>query len=287
MKKNSLQFIVYVLQLMLICISIAGCHKNNDWKESPSGLRYIFFEDKQGNKAQVGDGLQMHLIYKNGADSVLFDSKVLGKDFSLQLTEPPFKGSLEEGFAMMSEGDSAAFMVSADSVYKNVFHQVMPKQMANGTRLRIDVRMNKILTPNEYKSSLNEGEKKNVMDEPAQIKSYLESNQITAMKDTNGIYFISFVEGNGRQPKQGDNVEASYMVRSLNGELFDSSDKNFKFTLGDSSMVQGWNMGIAMMKQGGKARFIIPSKLGYGNKQYGKIPPNTPLVFDVDLIKAE
>ena len=171
--KNSLRFTVYGLRLQSIAVVwflLFACNNKKDWQQTPSGLQYLIYETKEGNKAQVGDGLQLHLIYKNGADSVLFDSKTLGNAFVIELTEPPFKGSLEEGFAMMSEGDSAAFLVSADSVYKNVFHQALPMMMAAGTKLRIDVRLNKVLTPGEFKSYMQGQQKATVVDENVLIK---------------------------------------------------------------------------------------------------------------------
>lgn len=285
-EKKCWQFAVCSLQsVLLLILLIVGCTNKKEWKETATGLRYIIFDDMEGAVAHVADGLQLHLVYKNSADSVLFDSQTLGNAFTMELTEPPFKGSLEEGFALLSEGDSAAFEVVADSVYKNVFHQAMPKMMPAGERLRIDVRVIKILTPSEYKTFMHQQAGGVMIDENTLIKKYMTDNQISAVPDSNGLYFISFVDGTGKQPMRGDHVEVSYLVRSLNGELFDSSDKAYKTIVGDTSMIKGWNLGIMKMKVGGKARFIVPSKIGYGNKANGKIPPNTPLVFDVDLIR--
>ena len=80
-------------------------------------------------------------------------------------------------------------------------------------------------------------------------------------------------------------MEVSYLVRSLNGEVYDASEKGYRFKMGDTSLVKGWNEGIAKMREGGKARFIVPSKLGYGVAGNGQVPPDATLVFDVDLIK--
>ena len=273
--------------IMFVFAMLFACNNKKNWQQTDSGLHYIIYDDKEGRKAQVGDGLQLHLIYKDGADSILFDSKMLGNAFIIELTEPPFNGSLEEGFAMLGEGDSAAFLVSADSVYKNVFHQALPKLMAAGTKLRIDVRLNKVLTPTEYKTYMRQQEQPLVVDETELIKKYLADNQLSAIPDSSGLYFISFVEGTGKQPQAGNPVEVSYLVRSLNGEVFDSSDKGYKAVIGDTAMVKGWNYGLLKMKEGGKARFILPSKLAYGEAGNGKIPERTPLVFDVDLIKVK
>ncbi len=283
-----LRFTVYSLRLQLIAFIILfslGCNKKNNWKKTDTGLQYKIFEDKGGSKAKVGDALQLHLIYRNGSDSVLYDSKFLGDAFIFELTDPPFKGSLEEGFTMMGEGDSAAFLVTADSVYKNVFQQTMPAQMPHGSKLRIDVKINKLLTPSQYKALLRKQEKSPVWSEDELISKYMSDNQLSAIQESSGLYFISFVDGTGNQPQAGDDVEVSYLVRSLNGEVYDASEKGYRFKMGDTTMVKGWNEGISKMREGGKARFIVPSKLGYGIAGNGQVPSNATLVFDVDLIK--
>ncbi len=272
--------------ILFVIVLVFGCNKNN-WQETTTGLKYIIHEAKGGKKAHYGDGLQLHMIYKNAADSVIFDSNVLGNAFTIELTEPHYKGSIEEGFLLLGEGDSASFITTADSVYAHIFGAPLPTTIIAGEKLQINVRINKVLTPNEYKTMMRAQHPEEVIDEDALIKRYLATNQLAAISDTSGLYYISFVNGSGKQPKTGDNLEVSYLVRALSGELFDASENAFKFKLGDTAMVKGWNIGMAMMREKGKARFIVPSKLGYGAAGNGKIPPHTPLVFDVDLIKVK
>ncbi|MEA3443429.1 MAG: FKBP-type peptidyl-prolyl cis-trans isomerase, partial [Bacteroidota bacterium] len=74
------------------------------------------------------------------------------------------------------------------------------------------------------------------------------------------------------------------------GDIFDSSikrNKELKFILGSDQIIQGLNEGIAKMKEGGKARLIIPSILAYGEKQVGPIPPFSTLIFEVELLKVD
>ena len=72
--------------------------------------------------------------------------------------------------------------------------------------------------------------------------------------------------------------------------MFDSSfDRNepYEFTLGTGRVIAGWDEGIAMMKQGGKAMLIIPSSIAYGEVDKGQIPPYSTLVFDVELVEVK
>ena len=96
--------------------------------------------------------------------------------------------------------------------------------------------------------------------------------------------------GTGREAKAGDTVEVHYIGRLVNGTKFDSScDRNqaFPFQLGAGMVIQGWDQGVAGMKEGGKRRLIIPSRLGYGPQGFPPvIPQNAALVFDVELVKV-
>src|SRR5690606_11185362 len=98
-------------------------------------------------------------------------------------------------------------------------------------------------------------------------------------------------EGNGTQAKAGDKVTVHYTGTLLDGTKFDSSvdrDQPFEFTLGQGQVIPGWDEGIAMMKEGGKAKLVIPSNLAYGAnpRPGGPIQPFSTLVFDVELIKV-
>jgi peptidylprolyl isomerase len=96
--------------------------------------------------------------------------------------------------------------------------------------------------------------------------------------------------GTGPSPKPGDRVTVNYSGTLTDGTKFDSSyDRNqpFTFTLGQGSVIKGWDQGVATMKVGGKRKLTIPPSLGYGAQDKGKIPPNSTLLFDIELLKIE
>jgi len=84
----------------------------------------------------------------------------------------------------------------------------------------------------------------------------------------------------------------NYTGRLLDGTKFDSNldhtpVKPFEFVLGQKQVIAGWDEAILLMNEGGKATFIIPSKLAYGEREMGgKIKAYSPLVFDVELVKV-
>lgn len=97
--------------------------------------------------------------------------------------------------------------------------------------------------------------------------------------------------GTGAEAVDGKKVTVHYTGTLTNGTKFDSSlDRNqpFSFMLGQGEVIQGWDLGVKGMKEGGKRKLTIPSNLGYG--EYGAppvIPANATLIFDVELLKVE
>jgi FKBP-type peptidyl-prolyl cis-trans isomerase len=109
-----------------------------------------------------------------------------------------------------------------------------------------------------------------------------------ATKTASGLRYVVEKEGTGKMPLATDQVTVHYTGYLLNGTKFDSSvDRGQPATFGLNQVIRGWTEGLQLMKEGGKTKFIIPSELGYGaNGAGGVIPPNSWLVFDVELIKV-
>ena len=116
------------------------------------------------------------------------------------------------------------------------------------------------------------------------IKNYLVSKQLTATKDATGLYYIMTAVGTGAAPTSASTVEVKYKGSLINGTVFDQTATDKTFTYALSSLIKGWQIGIPLMKVGGKATFYIPSGLGYGSSGIGSIPPNSVLIFDIELI---
>ena len=98
------------------------------------------------------------------------------------------------------------------------------------------------------------------------------------------------VVGTGAEAVAGKKVSVHYVGTLTNGTKFDSSrDRNqpFEFTLGAGEVIKGWDQGVAGMKVGGKRKLVIPSDLGYGAQENGKIPANSTLVFEVELLDVK
>ena len=98
------------------------------------------------------------------------------------------------------------------------------------------------------------------------------------------------VVGKGAEAKAGDTIKVHYVGTLANGDKFDASKDHgtepFTFDLGKGRVIKGWDDGVAGMKVGGKRKLTIPPHLGYGARGAGpKIPPNSTLVFEVELVE--
>jgi FKBP-type peptidyl-prolyl cis-trans isomerase len=100
-----------------------------------------------------------------------------------------------------------------------------------------------------------------------------------------GLRYIDATVGAGATAHAGQSAAVHYSGWLTNGTLFDTSlnGSPYVFTIGAGSVIQGWDQGIPGMRVGGKRRLIVPPSLGYGAAGSGSIPPNSTLIFDVEL----
>ena len=114
-----------------------------------------------------------------------------------------------------------------------------------------------------------------------------ESAKPGATKTESGLVFTSVVEGSGANPKATDKVKVHYRGTLINGEEFDSSYKRnepAEFPL--NRVIPCWTEGVQLIKVGGKARLVCPSKIAYGERGTPGIPPNSTLIFEVELLEV-
>ncbi|WP_104470568.1 FKBP-type peptidyl-prolyl cis-trans isomerase [Acinetobacter indicus] len=115
------------------------------------------------------------------------------------------------------------------------------------------------------------------------------AKQAGVQTTASGLQYKITQQGNGKQPTASSVVKVHYTGKLVDGKVFDSSVERgepIEFPL--NQVIPGWTEGLQLMKEGSKATLYIPSQLGYGEQGVpGMIPPNSTLIFDVELIKVK
>ncbi len=115
------------------------------------------------------------------------------------------------------------------------------------------------------------------------LDEYLADNNITAQEDPSGLRYVINELGDGATPDQSSTIRAAYEGTFLDGTVFDGSD-DLVFPL--RSLIEGWQIGIPLIQEGGDITLYIPSGLAYGTQGIpGFIPGNANLIFTIELIE--
>ncbi len=306
--KKTTQISILFIAIIAILFTACGDSKYPGFKKTKKGLYYKFYnETKDAKKPSIGDILVGEFKVRT-ADSTIA-SNVGNPGRFTQLDSTMFNGDINEGLAMLGIGDSATFIVSADSMRSH--HMNLPEFVKPGAVLYFDVKLKEIVTKDAFEKEKKEmmAQREKMMTESkaketTDLEKYLADNKIKAKPTESGLYIIEVKKGNGAKAENGKKVKVNYIGRLLSGKIFDTNIEAeakkgdvynpkrpyeaFTFELGKREVIPGWEEGLTTMKVGGKAKFIIPSKLAYGENGAGSIiPPYSPLVFEVELLEVK
>jgi FKBP-type peptidyl-prolyl cis-trans isomerase FkpA len=269
--------------VMLVALTMLACSsKYAGYDKTDTGLYYKLFKvSKDTVKAKVGDwvSLKMRYAYK---DSILFDSKsAMGNPIRFQLPPSEFKGDIYEGIRMLSPGDSADFIVNADSLFTKTFRQ--PKRPAFIDSNSVVHFFITLLTVDSPSSMMKKEEEA--------LKKYIEDKKITVAPTSSGLYFIETVQGKGMKIDTGCWVKAHFKVSLIDGkQVFSSYDRGepMQFECGKRFDTPGFEEGIVKMLKGGKATLIVPSKIAFGEMGRGAmVPPYSTIIYELEVVDVQ
>lgn len=124
---------------------------------------------------------------------------------------------------------------------------------------------------------------KTVQSEQAAILAYATANSITATAHSSGLYYQITNPGSGPTPSLTSRVSVRYTGKLLDGTVFDAQTGTpVTFTLG--GVINGWQLGLQLLQEGGTIKLIVPSSLAYGCGGQGTIPGNAILYFEIQLV---
>ncbi|MBN8702958.1 MAG: FKBP-type peptidyl-prolyl cis-trans isomerase [Bacteroidetes bacterium] len=304
-KKYSSKFNKHISNSMCVCFFlltfISSCKKEEKYKgykETNSGLYYKLLSFGDSTKtAKNTDFLALRIVYKNERDSVFLDTKnqnPLGY-LLVPASKVSFKGSFEEFYTSMNEGDSITFKVHSDSLFIKFLQTEYPVFIKESSILNVDVKLQKILSKEAYENELKllaQLIDDLDIEEQRKLLIYLRQNNIFQSPLDNGLYYISAIEGDGPLVENEKTIVMRYNGYFMDGKKFDTTIDSslFEFVMGkEDQIIPGIAEGIKLMKQGGKAKLIIPSHLAYGKdgSSTGVVPPYTTLIYDIEIVQVK
>jgi len=281
-----------VLVLFSACDS-GSSKKHGDFEYTESGLAYKFhISNDSAELPEIGKLAFLEMIYGTD-DTIFYDTKVVpGGLVPVPITEPVYEGDFMEGLQMMHIGDSATFIVNADSFFlKTARFPEVPPYALDIDELTFNVKMVKIKTQEEAKSDFDKELVNMQMSEDSILQAHIKENNIKIKPTESGLYYEELKAGSGPLAKKGDLVTVIFNISFLDGiELFSSKDQGEPvfFELGQPFDTEGMNEALLKMKAGGKSRIIMPSNLAFGERGRGNfIPPYSTLISEVELLKIQ
>lgn len=119
-----------------------------------------------------------------------------------------------------------------------------------------------------------------------EVEAYIEKNKLETQSTETGLHYIVEREGEGRYIKLTDIVHVKYKAYLLDGTVFDSTGTEIRsFKL--KNTILGWREGFTFFKKGGKGKLIVPPQVGYGEKEQAKIPKNSILIYDFEVVDVK
>ena len=277
-----------ILFLLLGCNGSTPSYTFENATQSESGVKYVFYtHNKKNRPVKPGDLLSFQLLVQNHQDSVL--SNRTFQEFPFQ--EPYFisKPYYKDIFSIVCKGDSLCFWIPADSLANKSGGLNSPK-IAPGSLIKYTLKVLDIKSKEDIRKKIEKDLKVQREEDFSLIQNYTQANLDTSksvLKTGSGIHYFFDQEGQGQYPHEGDTVSINYIGKLLDGTIYDQSEETTEFLLGNLDP-DGLNESIALMKVGSKGTFILPSELAFGPRGMGSvIPPNTVLVFDVELIEIK
>lgn len=314
--RTTIKFLFFSFAAAALMTSCGGGSESFKTDET-TGVQYRFIHHSDtGAKPVAGDFVHVAMLWtgknaKGDADTVFRNSHLKGQGDTLgtipiQLRKS-FNGCLEEGIMMMSKGDSAVFKINADSLFLKTFRypsgRPLPAFVKSNPTFTFYIKLVSIQTEKQMMADRQIEMQKRMEEiqalkakEPQSITDYLQKNNFKGKPDADSIFYIKTVKGKGPLVKEGDSIQVGYTGMFLDGTIFDQSDKGpghrtlpLLYSKNDRiiGVIKGWIDVLGKMHEGDKVTVLIPSKMAYGPSGFQQIPPYTPLVFDMELVKVK
>ncbi len=278
---------------MALSLFMYSCTQENSkfpgFETTSDGLYYQFHNQGDDTlKPQMGDLLSTYMDYRT--DDTIFNTTPKGQPFNIPLMESTYAGDVFAALGMMSAGDSATFMINADSFFMKTVGAPRPEFLDSNSYFYLDIKVTEIKTSAQIDKERMGKAKEMADSELGLIENYIAENKLTIDKDASGIYFSEVKSGNGETPAPGTFAKMNIVAITL----FDATrpfidtkqyGEPIDFEVGTGRLGIGFESGLAKMSKGSKSIIIVPFELGFGAQgMQGGIPPYATLVYEVELV---
>ena len=262
---------------------------------NPSGIYFIEKKKGTGKSPVKDDYVSAHFIVSRLTGEQIFSTYEQNEPVDFQFGSRFENLGFQEAVAMMRVGGTAQALVPSSMAFGA---QGAGDIIAPFTPLFYDLELVNVMSKGEWdkkqavKAAQKQADDARLEKEEARLlQKYLKESGITTPALPSGLIYIERQKGTGPKADAGMRVQVHYTGKLLDGSIFDSSydvGQPYEFVLGRKGVIAGWEEGIALMNEGGKATLVIPSKLAYKDRGAGggRIPPFASLVFDVELVKV-
>ena len=291
---------------MLCAFSITS-HAQAPAQPLADGTRYTIFTHNTGDKIKLNDVITFNVIQKTDRDSMLTSSYGSPQPPKMQVQAPatvqdPVVAKLMEVLPFAALNDSLEVRIPVDSLLKGQ-EDKRPPFFPKGSFLNLYVKIVRIQNLNDAINERNSGLSKLKADDSLAAVKYISDNKLMVKTTPSGLKYVITKLGLKAKPLKGDTVYVNYTGKLLNGKVFDSSIQSIaqqaglnqpgrtyepiNFVLGTNGVIQGWEEGLLLINEGGKATLVIPPALGYQDQPQGdQIPPYSTLVFDIEITRV-
>lgn len=284
------RFIVFFL-LSCFLWSCGGSYQTSD-----TGLKYKFLIQNQGvKKPRIGEVMYLHYTINSSSGEQLFSTyqNRNGKPDVLVLEKPNYEGDYFEALSMMSVGDSATFLILADSFYNVNLKRPLPKEIETGSKLMFNIRLVDVLTAEDAKKQKYKEKLARYDMEYKQISSYIESsNQEFETLLPSGIKY-NLEENDSDKLDTGDIATIHYKGMLLDGAEFVNTytaNQPQPFELGKPYEIEFYNLVLPLLGEGEKGTFIIPFIYAFGEMGVNSkvpVPPYSTVVYEIEVTKTK
>lgn len=276
---------IWIFVAALLCLSAVSCRKYDGFKKG-AGYYYRFHQrNDNGERPQTGDFVEVNMSLRAG------DEVISPMTRNNMLMDDLYRGDIYSALRKMHIGDSATFIFEGRKFYEDFLS--MGEYPYGKTPVYVDVKLLKILSKrniDESEELYREQRKRQRQIEDSLVKAYANEYHLNSIHK--GIYYTINRKGGGVKASKNKTVEILFTARRLDNTEFDRCTDPAhprSFEVGKDQVARGIDIIIQEMNEGDQITAIFPSSLAFGDKgdQYLNIPPFTPVVYDIELLRVK